>query len=697
MDTFDLSEFLGVFIDEVDEQLDVIDQEILVLEQEGESPEVIQRLFRAAHTLKGSSATMGFEDMTKLTHEMEHLLDHVRNGRLTVTNGLINLLFKCLDELKQLKDEIVAGEEERTDITPLIEEVQNFSSEKPSGQVEEKASNDILSEEIVANTDSYRKQGQNVFQLAIEISSECEMKSIRALLIKNQLESSGVEVIQTVPDFDDPDNQDEDYKKIQFLIAAQEPGSEIESFVKLMMDVEKVTLNEIGQEEAEQEVAAATAVEELKNDTDLVSEANKETEKEAKSPAPKPPQPVERKPAAQGRQQAQTIRVDVGRLEHLMNLVGELVIDQTRISQVSGLLHNRYTEDDTVDDLVQVSDHVARVIGELQESVMKVRMLPIRQLFSRFPRMVRDLAQTLDKDIDLVIEGQETELDRTVIEKIGDPLIHLIRNAVDHGLETKEDRIKAGKSAKGTLRITASHEENQVVITVGDDGAGIDPEKMKASAVKKGVITAEEAEKLTDDEAAYLIFRPGFSTAKEVSDVSGRGVGMDIVRSHIESLNGIIELDTELGKGTNFKIKLPLTLAIITGLIIRLADRTFILPMSNVVEIVRIHPDTIQTIKGKSIVVVREQVLPVVWLHDLLQIPRTDPGNRQLPVVIVGVGEKRIALIVDELQGNQEIVVKSLGKYVGKINGVSGATILGDGRVELILEVAGINRMINNV
>ncbi|RST58715.1 chemotaxis protein CheA [Siminovitchia terrae] len=697
MDTFDLSEFLGVFIDEVDEQLDIIDQEILVLEQEGESPEVIQRLFRAAHTLKGSSATMGFEDMTKLTHEMEHLLDHVRNGRLSVTHDLINLLFKCLDELKQLKEEIVSGQDPRTDITPLIEEVENFSIQKQPEQEEEKASGEAYSLEIQGHIDSYRGQGLNIYKLSIQISAECEMKSVRAFLIKNQLESSGADIIQTSPDFENPDNQETDYEEVQFLIATQQSQSEISDLVKMMTDVDEVAVEDLGQQAAEKETAVAAEVETVEKAQEPAEEDKKAKGKEVhSSPKAEPQKPKEKKPA-KGRQASQTIRVDVERLEHLMNLVGELVIDQTRISQVSGLLHNRYTEDDTVDDLVQVSDHVARVIGELQESVMKVRMLPIGQLFSRFPRMVRDLAQTLDKDIDLVIEGQETELDRTVIEKIGDPLIHLIRNAVDHGLESKEDRAKTNKPPKGVLRITASHEENQVVITVGDDGAGIDPEKMKKSAMKKGVITAEEAEKLTDDEAAYLIFRPGFSTAKEVSDVSGRGVGMDIVRSHIESLNGIIELDTKLGQGTSFKIKLPLTLAIITGLIIRLADRTFILPMSNVVEIVRIHPDTIQTIKGKSIVVVREQVLPVVWLHDLLQIPRGASENRQLPVVIVGVGEKKIALIVDELQGNQEIVVKSLGKYVGKINGISGATILGDGRVELILEVAGINRMINNV
>ncbi|MFD1705678.1 chemotaxis protein CheW [Siminovitchia sediminis] len=694
MDTFDTSEFMGVFIDEVDEQLDIIDQEILALEQEGESPEVIQRLFRAAHTLKGSSATMGFDDMTKLTHGMENLLDQVRNHQLSVSHDLINLLFKCLDELKVLKEEIIEEAEERTDITPLIDEVTNFGSAQPK---KEEKHDDVLEsspgiQEIIA---SGVEQGLHILHAGIVLSEECEMKSVRAFLIQNQLESEGIEILQSIPDLDQSGIEEKDYETIEILMASPLGSSDVLELLESMTDVDQALVSVHDQQNPNQ---GTSETDQTKQETAASILADQQAKAVQKKKDKQPASPSHQKPEdkrSKGQKKGQTIRVDVERLEHLMNLVGELVIDQTRISQVSGVLHNRYTDDDTVSDLDQVSDHIARVIGELQESVMKVRMLPIRQLFSRFPRMVRDLSQSLDKEMNLVIEGQETELDRTVIEKIGDPLIHLIRNAVDHGIETKEQRAKTDKPIKGLLRITASHEENQVVITVEDDGKGIDPEKMRASAVKKGVITEEEAEKLSDEEAVYLIFRPGFSTAKEVSNVSGRGVGMDIVRSHIESLNGIIELDSKLGKGTVFKIKLPLTLAIITGLIIKLAERTFILPMSNVVEIVRIHPETIQTLKGKSIVVVRDQVLPVVWLHDLFNIPRTDPGGRQLPVVIVGVGEKKVALIVDELQGNQEIVVKSLGKYVGKINGISGATILGDGRVELILEVAGINRMIN--
>lgn len=719
MSSFDISEFLGVFIDEVDEQLGIIDQEVLALEQEGESPEVVQRIFRAAHTLKGSSATMGFEDMTKLTHAMENLLDQVRNGHLEVSGELVNLLFKCLDELRVLKDEIVDEQEERTDITPLVQEVQAFPGEgqpaKTISETQDDSSPADQKENAVfspADEDiqELAEQGMDIYEITLTISDECEMKSVRAFIINNQLEDYG-EIIQAVPDLNQVGQEEEpDYKELHFLFATQYKEKELEDFVQSMTDVDKSELQPVQAGKQPKPATDNVKLEESQTRSHEDADANEEEPKSSTSSDPdsqktnvehsanEPAAEREKKtgkPAT--KKQSQTIRVDVNRLEHLMNLVGELVIDQTRISQVGTLLNNRYSGDETIDELDHVSDHIARVIGELQESVMKVRMLPIGQLFSRFPRMVRDLAQSLHKDIDLVIEGQDTELDRTVIEKIGDPLIHLIRNAVDHGLESAEERLEKGKSAKGCLRITAAHEENQVVITVEDDGAGISPEKMRSSAVKKGIITQEEADKLTDEEAAHLIFRPGFSTAASVSDVSGRGVGMDIVRNHIESLNGIIDLDTKVGRGSIFKIKLPLTLAIITGLIVRLGDSNFILPMSNVIEIVRIKSDSIQTIKGKSIVVVREQVLPVVWLHDLLQVPRESTKNRHLPVVIVGVGEKKLALVVDELQGNQEIVVKSLGKYVGKINGISGATILGDGRVELILEVAGINRMTNSI
>jgi two-component system chemotaxis sensor kinase CheA len=676
MSSIDMSEFMGVFIDEVEEQLQVMDEEILALEQNGESEEIIQKLFRAAHTLKGSSATMGFKDMSTLTHGMENLLDLVRNNRLSVSGELIDLLFKCLDELRVLKDELVSEGEITTDITPMIQEVQAFAAGEGNGpgknQVRKSAPAGLMfSPEAKQKARTLKQEGYGIFQIEVGISADCEMKSVRSFLVYNQLQSKG-EIIQAIPSVDSMEHEDEQsFEKLHYLVATHHTGDEMKEFLLSITDVETADAAPFSTDEP----------------------------KEAKKPEqPKTAPSVDKKPKqAEGRQRKQTIRVDVDRLEHLMNLVGELVIDQTRISQLESQLRSLYHNDETVKELGQTSDHIARVIGELQENVMKIRMLPIDQLFSRYPRMVRDLSQKLNKDIGLVIEGKETELDRTVIEKIGDPLIHLIRNALDHGIESKEERIKKNKPEKGLLRIAAGYEENQVVITIEDDGAGIDPEKMRKSSVKKGIISQEEAEKLTDEEAAYLIFRPGFSTAKSVSDVSGRGVGMDIVRTHIEELNGIVELDSKLGRGTKITIKLPLTLAIITGLLVRLAERTFIVPMSNVIEIVRINPASIKTIQNKSIIPIRDQVLPVVWLYDLFHLKRPEFDDHHLiPLVIVGIGEKRLAFVVDELYGNQEIVVKSLGKYVGKIEGFSGATLLGDGRVELILDIAGISRMANS-
>jgi two-component system chemotaxis sensor kinase CheA len=387
------------------------------------------------------------------------------------------------------------------------------------------------------------------------------------------------------------------------------------------------------------------------------------------------------------RAKAQSIRVNVERLENLMNLVGELVIDQTRVQQVKTLFHRKFGADELVDQLGQLSDHLSRIIGELHEGVMKVRMLPIEQLFSRFPRMVRDLAVTVGKEIELEMDGKETELDRTLIEELGDPLIHILRNAVDHGIEPPSLRKQAGKREAGTIRLAASHEDNQVVIRIEDDGAGMDLERLKQTAIAKGLITEEEAGRLTEKEALALIFRPGFSTAAQVSEVSGRGVGMDIVRDSIERMNGTIDIDTTLGQGTRMRIALPLTLAIITGLKIAVDERIFLIPMNSVAEIIRLTPSDIRTIKGMPVTTVRERILPVLWLRDHFNYPRMTETGRHLPVVILEHGGRRLALVVDLLLGNQDIVLKSLGSLIGKSPSTSGATILGDGRVALILEV----------
>lgn len=678
-----LSEYREVFLEELEEQLQLMDEEILKLEREEDSSRIVQALFRAAHTLKGSSAAMGFDIMKQLTHEMEQLLDLVRSGKRTVTGVLIDRLFQALDHLKLLKLDIVdGGGGTGIDISACVRQLQSFANGTEDAEAAETVELPET-EEITgyAETDAakakpvlalnYRlkaseclDQGRQVNWISVRISSSCPIKGARAFVIQSSLAELG-EVLYTQPDLEELEEQAEGATEILYLHAGDRGQEELEAFTLALMDVEAVLVEAVSSEEIE-----------------LVQPSTVQT-------AVKTAGPEEGSGQTSGKAKSQTIRVSVERLEHLMNLVGELVIDQTRIHQVERTQRRRFT-DDSVEELGHISDHLSRIIGDLQESVMKTRMLPIEQLFNRFPRMIRDLSRDLGKEIELVIEGKDTELDRTLIEEIADPLIHLIRNAVDHGIEDPGVRTANGKAAKGTLTIRAAHEDNQVVIYVEDDGAGIHAEKIRASAIAKGVISPEEASYLSEMESVDLIFSPGFSTAAVVSEVSGRGVGMDIVKSHIEKLNGLIEIHTTVGKGTTFKIKLPLTLAIIEGLLVKLAAQTFIIPMSNISEIVRVTREDIVTVRGQSVILLRNQVIPVAWIHEYFQLPKSSAAKQNIYLVIVGSAEKRLALVVDELIGNQEIVIKSLGSYIGKVTGIAGGTILGDGSVALIMEIAGI-------
>lgn len=658
------AEYREVFLEELEEQLQLMDDEILKLEQEGDTEEGVQRLFRAAHTLKGSSAAMGCEDMKQLTHQMEHLLDQVRSKKLGVTSPLIDLLFISLDCLKQLKNDIVRNDNHATDISDCIYKLQEFVDTSRAAAPAEPAmrslSKPVLNLDTRLKVQEAQDQGLQVTWICMQVSSECVIKGARAFVINSYLCEHG-DILLATPELEGIIEQMDGPLVITFLYAGKQSLSELQALVSDLTDVVHVKVEPLEKEEA---VLGNT-----------LSAASEKTMHEDHTQT--------------GKAKSQTIRVSVERLEHLMNLVGELVIDQTRIHQVERTQRRRIS-DESVNELGQISDHLSRVISDLQESVMKARMLPIEQLFNRFPRMIRDLSRDLGKEIELVVEGKDTELDRTLIEEIADPLIHLIRNAVDHGIETPEKREQLGKNRKGTLHIRAAHEDNQVVVYVEEDGAGIDPVRMKRSALEKGIITREDAEQLSDKESIELIFRPGFSTAQAVSDISGRGVGMDIVRSHIEKLNGLIDIETRLGEGTCFKIKLPLTLAIIIGLLVKLHDQTFIIPMSNIAEIVRVTSDDIHTVRGQSVILLRNQVIPLAWMHDHFHIPKENLGKKHIPLVIVGSAEKRLALAVDELIGNQEIVIKSLGSYIGKVDGIAGSTILGDGKVALIVEVSGI-------
>ncbi|MBW5447342.1 chemotaxis protein CheA [Cohnella sp. CFH 77786] len=676
----DMRQYQSHFLDDLGEQLQLMEGEILRLEQEGGTAEGVQSLFRAAHTLKGSSATMGYEKMTKITHAMETILDNVRSEVYPITTEMITLLFQCVDRLKVLEAEIALDSRELSDIDDLVGDMMLLDARRAQEMLvhAEKGEGDktVISESFPLREDEWemaRRQvegGLSLYRLYIRLSSECLMKSVRLDVIEKQLRDTAPviwsELLSRWRDIPPPDGQ-----FVRWLIAAADRKEELEREIRTWFDVDSVEAVPCSLDELHSQSQPPVIVR-----TDIGGR----------------PESSFRLPPSE-RVKAQSIRVNVDRLETLMNLVGELVIDQTRIRQVEANLQQKYGSDETVKEMSPVFDHLTRVIGELQDSVMKVRMLPIEQLFSRFPRVVRDLANGLGKKVELMLEGNETELDRNLIEEVGDPLIHLIRNALDHGIETPEARRQAGKPEQGILRISAAHEDNQVVLTVKDDGAGIDADKLLAKAIDKNLFSAEEASQKKENEAIQLIFHPGLSTASEISDISGRGVGMDIVRAGIERINGMIEVETFKGRGTCFRIRLPLTLAIITGLMVDIGGRIYILPMSNVVEIIQMEPKALQSVKGVPVVSLRERIIPVVWLHDSLGYPRTGIKRKQIPIVVIGRAEKRLALAVDGLIGYQEVVIKSLGAYVGNIEGISGATILGDGRVALILEIGGIMKM----
>lgn len=669
-----LSDYRELYLEELDEQLQLIEEEVLRLEREGPADSAIDRLFRAAHTLKGSSAAMGYHKMKEVTHHVEHLLDQVRNGQLSVAKPLINLMFTGLDVMKGLQDEIIQTDSETADISSLLQELQQYSLLEASEAeaFEKNAVSPEWHERLKQHVKQAIQAGKKLFSIRVSLSPHAQMRLPRMYLVETELRNYGTMVDSDPPSWESL--KEEEIHEVTWILASNDLDDHgLKKSVSAILDVETVDvlpflLSDIpGNAEAPKELLPEAA------DSSLLQRSEMPGTK-SKSP---------------------TIRVNIERLDHLMNLAGELVIDQTRFQQIKQLFRQKFGADELVEELVQLSDHLSLLTSELQDGVMKARMFPIEQLYSRFPRMVRDLSESLGKQVDLILQGKDTELDRNLIEEIGDPLIHLIRNAVDHGIERPEQRRLIGKSERGTVTISAIHQDNHVVISIRDDGAGMDADKLRLSAVQKGILSQAEAQRISDDEALHLIFRPGFSTAAEVSEVSGRGVGMDIVRNNIERMSGMIDIETVKGEGTVFQIRLPLTLAIVTGLLVKISGRTFIIPMSSVAEITRVETDEIKRLQGEPVIKIRQQVIPVVWLQEHFQYPHS-PARNYLPMVIIGRAEKRVALAVDELIGNQEIVIKSLGSFIARTDGISGATILGSGNVALILDVETIIKLSGN-
>ncbi|HRJ26349.1 MAG TPA: chemotaxis protein CheA [Fimbriimonadaceae bacterium] len=663
----DLSQYLDLFLQEAEEQLEILEQETLKLEREP-TPERLQTIFRAAHTLKGSSRAMGFASFAGLTHEMENILDQLRSNQRPVSSEVTDLLLECVDGLGKIQASIAEGQGEVGDYSDLLSRLQ-FFLQAPVEAVGTPAPSSTettfaLSPELEDALQAAQAQ-QAVWVANVRLSPECVMKFVRAFMVLNAISTSG-EVLATIPE--QAQLEDEQFEQ-EFQVYFQTSASveELQAQFSSFSEIESITLRPY---------LAATP-------------APPEDEQAA------PPQEAKSGPApsanAPGRRQdsGQTVRVDVARLDTLMNLVGELVIDRTRVAQIGHELHAKFS-DPALDALEETVSHITRITSDLQDQIMKARMLPIETVFNRFPRVVRDLAQKLGKSVELELLGGETELDRSVIEVIGDPLLHILRNSVDHGLELPSEREAAGKPAQGKVRVSARHEENHIVIEIMDDGRGIHAERVKAKALAQGLVSPEAAERLTEKEILQFIFASGLSTASELSEISGRGVGMDIVRSNIQRLGGLIDLETSLGQWTKFTLRLPLTLAIIRGLLVDVSGVVYVLPLSSVVETFMVSTSKIQTVNRREVIVVRGLTTPILRLGSVFGSAVASAESSSLYVVIVGLAEKRIGLVVDRLIGEQEVVIKSLSTFCGDVAGVSGATILGDGHVALIADVSGL-------
>jgi two-component system, chemotaxis family, sensor kinase CheA len=661
-------EELIVFLEETDEQIKLLDEDLVQLEKSGVKPEIMQEIFRAAHTIKGSSAMMGLENMSQVAHAMETVLDKLRSNKLEISTFRINALLSGLDMLKSIR-EIILSEDEgsQLDIQSVTNELEKVASneEIQSGQINKKTTE--LDIDTKAKIQKAQEKGDNAYVIRIDLDKNSTWASVRLYQLVTELSQVG-EIM-----FCNPKREDIESGRVEFALEVVLTSSiEVESIKNAIKTVSEIVSINIEQYDLAKDQAKSMSKE------TIVTQNRNMAEKESSPQLSK-----------KASQTSETVRVDVRLLDNLMNLVGEMVIDRNRIVQLSRKLGLKYEDDEIVETLGDTSVHMVKLVSDLQENILRARMLHIGTILNGFPRLVRDLAQKVNKKIDLVIEGQETELDRSIIEQIRDPLLHLIRNSVDHGIETPEVRKKAGKPETGTIKLSAYHEQSNIVISISDDGAGIDVEKVKLSAVKKGYIQAEEAARLSNAEAINLIFISGLSTSEKVTEVSGRGVGMDVVKTNVSSVGGSIYIDGKYGQGTTTKIRLPLTLATIDGIMVTSGGLTYIVPISVIVEILKLKPEQIQSVMGKEVFRLRENVIPLTRLSqkfdsETSKINTTEETN----IVVIKVGDRISGIVVDAVLEPQESVVKSLGKYIGSVRGISGATIMGDGQVALILDTA---------
>ena len=690
MTDMDMSQYLGAFLDEADDNLQRLDDLLLALEKDTVNMDVINEIFRAAHTLKGMSATMGFEKMAGLTHAMEDRLDEARKGVRHLGDSDMNLLFTALDSIQGMVDSIRGGgSDAHLDVSALVAALRNQDPAPEAPAPEAPASPaatpetkqvDGLSQQESEWVAEAEGLGMSVYKLRVTLSETCLLKAARSYMVVNRLEEMG-DIIKTDPPVEALENEEFDME-FSVYIGSSLPAEDIRQAALKISDVASVELSEMkAAAQPAAPAAPAPAAAAPAAPAEGAAPAKAESEKPTAPAAATPAKPVAPAAKADGVKKAsQTVRVDIGRLDKLMNLVGELVIGRARIE--------RLVQEARLREFDEPLSQLGRISGDIQELVTKLRMVPVSFTFDRFPRLIRDLSKTLGKDVELVLEGQDTELDRTVIDEIGDPMVHLIRNSLDHGIERREDRRAVGKPEKGILKISAYQEGSGVIIEVSDDGAGIDPERVKQKAVERGILTEEEASVMTDEEAVQLVLIPGFSMAKAVTDISGRGVGMDAVKTKVEALGGQLDLVSRLGQGTRVYVRLPLTLAIVLSLLIKVGNETYAISLENVEETILVKKENIKTVHGAPATLLRGEVLSLSDLGNVLETEMDDTDRDEYPVVVVKIGKSKIGFIVNELIGQQEIVIKSLGRFLSKIKGITGGTILGDGNVALILDVA---------
>ncbi len=684
----DVSQYLEIFVEETKEHLQSLNDNILVLENEPENKDTINEIFRSAHSLKGMAGTMGYKRMQTLTHDMENVFSEIRNDKLKVTSDLVDILFQCLDALEAYLDNIINTQDEGTDDNAAIIKLLNDYLNGGSGVAEQAAPQAAQAAPQTADgvvTDFSKvtfadfeqhaimeagTKNLNVYGVHVKIDPSCILKAARAFLVFKSVEELG-EIIKSIPSAQDIEDEKFDLDFDIFVITG-------ESLDKVLATVRNVS-------EIKDAEGSIIKLDEKKEEKPEETEKTEKTESAKPATVPKAGKPANSQPAKGKPVVNRSVRVDIDKLDVLMNLVSELIIAKNGL--VSAAATSTTEENQSVNEQIE---YLERVTTNLHESVMNVRMVPIETVVNRFPRMIRDLSKKLDKKMELYMTGEETELDRTVIDEIGDPLMHLLRNSADHGLESAEVRRERGKDEIGTIFLNAFQDGNNVVIEVGDDGNGIDIEKVKSKAIERGTITPEQAEVMSDKEVIDLLFLPSFSTSEKITDVSGRGVGLDVVKSKIESLGGVVECKSVLGEGSTFTIRLPLTLAIIQALMVKLGNEQYAIALGSIQTIEDIPLSDIKYVQGKEVINLRGNIIPIIRLGELLDVPDRTGPDESLIVVVIKKGDKQAGLVVDSLVGQMEIVIKSLGKYININKMISGATILGDGEVALIIDANAI-------